>query len=144
MTCNIWDKYQENNRIADNENYPVYIQKHLLDCEDCRRKEVIDRKLNNYSQSVKDFQTDSFFTERVMAKIAENQVVKLGRPNRFLLRYAAAIAILVTSVSLGILAGRFSAGYYHQNTSQTYSELAQALQFGGEDLSFDLVVLNEE
>ncbi len=146
MTCNIWDKYQENNNLEDRNSYPPQIQQHLTECEVCRQKELIDNKLRVFVESRQEFKADQFFTERLMAKVTESPNINRNQNSqtRLFIRSAAAVAILVTSISLGILAGSFSAGFYQQKSSNTYSELAQALQFGSDELSFDLVVINEE
>jgi predicted anti-sigma-YlaC factor YlaD len=141
MDCNELESYLEK---GVQEMMPKEMQQHLTECASCRSLFNIEVKLNQFINQRKNISVPNEFNSQVLNKIAAPSIKKLPLPfYHNSSRMAAAIALLILSVSVGILAGRFSSNIYSSNAFSDYENISTDLSYGLIDNSFDLTNIEE-
>lgn len=141
MNCKETNKYLEEVKIDTNTNLPDEIKNHIQRCASCRQMVEFELKINSFITHIKTIKADDFFDQRLMTKIDKLNSIQTVRYNtNFRISRVAAIALLViSSLSAGVLAGKFSINAYKNQAYNNFDELSSAIQFNSSDISFDLV-----
>lgn len=145
MDCNKVDKYLEEEFSDGKESLPEEIKIHINDCSKCQQSLSIQMNIAGFVERRKNIEIDDFFTQRVISSIQNQTPVHQIKQRNFLInsRVAAAIAVFLFSIVLGIFAGRFTAEIYSNSNNSTYDELTSAISYGITDNSFDLINFDE-
>jgi len=125
---------------------PEEMKSHLESCDSCKQFYKVSLKLNAFLQERKSVDADDFFFTRVMDKVntSEESSPKIAKQS-FLRSYrsVAASILFIIALGLGILAGKYSANIYTNNTNIALQESSDVLGMQIADNSFDLINFKE-